>query len=266
MLSMSSTDYLLLSTTRGDPQLAETIWNTDANAGFKSRYLLLLYHCDRLIQAAQQHHWPVPTELTPCFLESRCNDAIAALGGSPITEGCYRVAHAVNPTVVTSPLPYPDPMAASLWLPSASTPDPPFLGPDLLTVYLDTAPTPASLFTRTKTTYRDHYNAARDRSDLPPLPTSSPFEVVLHNEDDEITETSIRNIAFVRRSPPRWVTPHASSGCLPGVCRRWLLEQGRIIEADAGELKKAIVRDGEYVLTFNGVEGCRLGRVKLHSA
>lgn len=162
-----------------------------------------------------------------------------------------------------APLPHPDPMAASLWLPSTFLPDPPSLGSDPLTVYLDTAPTPSSLFTRTKTTFRDHYNAARNRFDLPPLPTSSPLEVVLYNEDDEITETSIRNIAFVRRSPPLWITPHASSGCLPGVCRRWLIEQGRIVEADAGELKKTTVKDGEYVLTFNGVEGCRLGRIKL---
>ena len=33
------------------------------------------------------------------------------------------------------------------------------------------------------------------------------------------------------------------------------------VEADEGELKKDSIVKGEYVLTFNGVEGCRLGRI-----
>lgn len=160
------------------------------------------------------------------------------------------------------PFPIPDPMAPSLWLPSASSPDPPSFGLDLLAVHLDTVPTPSSLFTRTKTTHRYHYSASRGRFAIPPPPSSSLDEVVLFNEVDDITEASIRNIAFARRSPPKWVTPAASTGCLPGVIRRWLLEQGRIVEADEGELKKNDVVHGEYVLTFNGVEGCRLGRIR----
>ena len=160
------------------------------------------------------------------------------------------------------PFPIPDPMAPSLWLPSASPPDPPSFGLDLLAIHLDTVPTPSSVFTRTKTTHRDHYNAARSRFAIPPPPSPSLDEVVLFNEIGDITETSIRNIAFVRRSPPRWVTPATSTGCLTGVVRRWLLEQGRIVEADEGELKREDVLHGEYVLTFNGVEGCRLGRIQ----
>ncbi len=153
-------------------------------------------------------------------------------------------------------------MAPSLWLPSASSLDPPSFGLDLLAIHLDTVPTASSVFTRTKTTHRDHYNAARSRFSIPPPPSPSLDEVVLFNKNDDITETSIRNIAFVRRSPPQWVTPAASTGCLPGVIRRWLLEQGRIVEADEGELKKYDIVHGEYVLTFNGVEGCRLGRIQ----
>jgi len=78
-------------------------------------------------------------------------------------------------------------------------------------------------------------------------------------------ETSIRNIAFIRGEPPRWVTPRTDSGCLSGIMRRWLLENSRIREADEGELMKEDLVEGEYVLTFNGVEGCRLGRVRLNS-
>lgn len=159
-------------------------------------------------------------------------------------------------------LPAPDIAALSLWLPTASSADPPLPSPNPLVLFLDTEATPSSLFTRTKTTYRDHYTAARYRFHIPPPPTSSPLEVLLYNEDGDITETSIRNIAFVRRSPPRWVTPSASTGCLPGVMRRWLLKHGRIVEAVEGELKRDGAVEGEYVLTFNGVEGCRIGQIK----
>lgn len=135
------------------------------------------------------------------------------------------------------------------------------LEPPFLSVYIDTAPTLPSLFTHTKTTYRPMYNAARERVGLPPLPTAVDADVLLYSSAGEILETSIRNIAFIRRSPPQWVTPREDVGCLPGVMRRWLLEQGKVVEAEAGELTKDDLRDGELVLTFNGVEGCRLGKI-----
>lgn len=43
--------------------------------------------------------------------------------------------------------------------------------------------------------------------------------------------------------------------------RRWLLEKGRVTEAVQRELTRDDLVEGEYVLTFNGVEGCRLGRI-----
>lgn len=57
------------------------------------------------------------------------------------------------------------------------------------------------------------------------------------------------------------MTPPESSGCLPGVLRRWLLEQGRIKEAREGVLTRDSVVDGECVLLMNGVRGCELGRI-----
>jgi 4-amino-4-deoxychorismate lyase len=47
--------------------------------------------------------------------------------------------------------------------------------------------------------------------------------------------------------------------------RRWLLENGRIQEAEDGLLNKDMVKDGDWVLLFNGVRGCRLGRISLGS-
>lgn len=118
-----------------------------------------------------------------------------------------------------------------------------------------------SLFTHTKTTYRSMYNAARERVRLPPLPTTLDVDVLLYSPAGEILETSIRNFAVLRRSPAQWVTPRKEVGCLPGVMRRWLLEQGKVVEAQQGELMKDDLREGELVLTFNSVEGCRFGSI-----
>ena len=137
------------------------------------------------------------------------------------------------------------------------------LGQPLLRIVIDTAPTSPSLFTHTKTTYRPMYNAARKRTGLPPLPTTVDADVLLYSPAGEIMETSIRNVAVLRRTPAQWITPREDVGCLPGVMRRWLLEQHQVVEAEEGELVKDDLQEGELVLTFNGVEGCRLGRISL---
>jgi branched-subunit amino acid aminotransferase/4-amino-4-deoxychorismate lyase len=69
-------------------------------------------------------------------------------------------------------------------------------------------------------------------------------------------ETSIRNIAFWRKG--RWVTPSLQAGCLPGVARRLLIEEGKII---GGEILITDVKVGEILLLFNAVEGARLGKI-----
>ena len=126
------------------------------------------------------------------------------------------------------------------------------------TIYIDSTPTPTSLYTWTKTTHRPIYNAARARVGLTPLPQPSDahIDVLLHNPDGLVTETSIRNVAF--RRGDQWVTPRSDSGCLPGVVRRVLLEEGRVVE---GDIRTEELCVDETVLTFNGVEGCCFGRL-----
>ena len=102
------------------------------------------------------------------------------------------------------------------------------------------------------------YNAARARAGLRPLPRISDahLDVLLYTPEGLLTETSVRNIAFLRRD--QWVTPKLESGCLPGVLRRVLLEEGRLVE---GVVRRDELHLDETVLTFNGVEGCCLGRI-----
>ena len=126
------------------------------------------------------------------------------------------------------------------------------------TIYIDPLPTSPSIFTSTKSTHRTAYNDARVRVGLSPLPTPSDahIDVLLHTPDGLVLETSIRNVAFNRNGA--WLTPPSSSGCLPGVMRRLLLEKGAIVE---GDIKLADVVEGELVMTFNGVEACWFGRI-----
>lgn len=86
--------------------------------------------------------------------------------------------------------------------------------------------------------------------DLEPIDTSSPFlfhkttrretyeeraarhphadDVLLVNERGEITESTIANLAVKIRG--QWCTPPVETGCLPGIYRRVLLDEGRLVE------------------------------------
>lgn len=130
-------------------------------------------------------------------------------------------------------------------------------------VYVDPEATIPSLFTATKTTHRQLYNAARARVNLSPMPAiaDAHIDVLLHNTDASAMETSIRNIAFMRDN--RWVTPPLVSGCLPGVMRRLMLEKYDLVERD---VNMSDVVPGEIVLTVNGVEGIQCAKVARFSA
>ncbi|MDW3219403.1 MAG: aminodeoxychorismate synthase component I [Acidimicrobiales bacterium] len=77
-------------------------------------------------------------------------------------------------------------------------------------------------FLRHKTTRRDRYEEAAGR-----FPDAD--DVVLWNEDGEITETSVANL--VLEIDGEALTPAESSGLLPGTLRAELLANGRIREA-----------------------------------
>lgn len=94
-----------------------------------------------------------------------------------------------------------------------------------------------------KTTHRQHYDAAR---------ASRPGfdDVVLWNEQGEVCETTIANLAI--QIDGQWVTPPVSSGLLPGTLRAEMLARGELVErvVTVDELKSAA-----SVRLFNSVRG-----------
>lgn len=138
----------------------------------------------------------------------------------------------------------------------------------MLTIHIDTQPT--SDTTSLKTTNRRAYDDARIRAGLQPVgshdpPASdAPDDVILYNTRNAVTESSICNVAFYRNA--RWITPPLAAGCISGVMRRWLLEHHRIFEAAEDELTLNSIKDDEWVLVSNGVNGCQLGRIKFHTS
>jgi len=139
----------------------------------------------------------------------------------------------------------------------------PISSENVVKVYIDIQQTPPSVFTQTKTTLRGLYEAAKERN-KPTVKEKGDWDVLLHNEEGKVMETTIFNIAFYRSS--RWLTPCTSTGCLGGVMRRWLLRAGRITpdnddREESSVLRRESIVNGEWVLLFNGVQGCRLGRI-----
>lgn len=153
-----------------------------------------------------------------------------------------------------------DPFIAARFKPGNNSSTPP---EPIWTVRIDTQPTPSSVFTATKTTRREHYDAARSRANLLPLLQATATEdVLLYNTEGQVTESSASNIALYRDG--KWLTPPLSTGCLRGVIRRWLLEHDLVVEAETGDLMKDTIKAGDWVLLSNGVSGCRLGRIEMN--
>ncbi|CAN6667114.1 hypothetical protein TRVA0_039S00342 [Trichomonascus vanleenenianus] len=125
-------------------------------------------------------------------------------------------------------------------------------------VFVDTEFIAVGPFTSFKTTKRDHYSAARNRSLRPEKQAldGRPQEVLLYNSRNEITEGTITNVAFLRNG--LWITPPLTTGCLCGVVRDHLLSTGTIQE---GVIMKESVQPGDPVLVFNGIIGVCRGEI-----
>jgi branched-subunit amino acid aminotransferase/4-amino-4-deoxychorismate lyase len=94
-----------------------------------------------------------------------------------------------------------------------------------------------------KTTRRDIYEKACQGYD-------ANTDVILVNERDEITETTITNVAVFRDGA--WVTPALSCGLLPGVFRAELLARGEIVE---GIIHPEDLALSDPIRCFNALRG-----------
>jgi branched-subunit amino acid aminotransferase/4-amino-4-deoxychorismate lyase len=79
-----------------------------------------------------------------------------------------------------------------------------------------------------KTTRRDVYDLSRKRTKCDWHATiDEPFDVIMWNQNRQISETSITNIAIrfnINDNQHVWKTPPVECGLLPGVFRSYLLE------------------------------------------
>ncbi|KAI9445055.1 aminotransferase [Lactarius indigo] len=261
--SPDSDTFDLLTAIRYDRSLLHSPWNSAVNHGQPSPFLLLPYHFARLEPAAALHGWRISLSWTE--FEHACHRAVESYNG-PGKGGPLKLRLVLNRTgaINTTAMPINsltgDPMLAAHISPSTDCLSHSLGEP--ITLFLDVAATPPSLFTSTKTTRRSHYAEARARLGLPDADGSA--DVLLWNPKGMLMETSIRNFALFRRG--HWVTPHDSTGCLHGVTRRWLLEQSLVKSDDQALLHKDNLKDGELVLTFNAVEGCRIAVARIRKA
>jgi len=98
---------------------------------------------------------------------------------------------------------------------------------------------------RHKTTRRALYNKARAA-----LPVGA-HEAVLLNERGELCEGTITNIMLATQDGEQ-LTPALSSGCLPGVYRQSLLDDGGLREA---VLTLADLSDARHIYLINSLRG-----------
>ena len=116
-----------------------------------------------------------------------------------------------------------------------------------------------------KTTYRNHYNSARERSGVlgreevllfrPAQETVAEksrnlLDVVDGTGSDLLTEGSYTNVACWEPKRSKWCTP--GTGCLPGIMREKLLHSEEII---IGDVRRDQIGPGEIVKLFNSVRG-----------
>ncbi|KAH7130159.1 hypothetical protein B0J11DRAFT_430340 [Dendryphion nanum] len=240
-MSTEASEFRIISTIRYDPLLLTSSENSQPALSFvsPSPFYMLVYHRDRLLEAAQHFEFPAVEERLADgkvfhntllehiqqWKEKGGQDGALKLrilfdGGGKLTVECAILPplplSSLFPTSLDRPKIETASHLAKAFEPSPLTGGALELGPtdslpsrkeDPTTwkLRLDSAPTPSSPLTVLKTTHRDLYNTSRARA-LPANPSApANVEVVMYNECDELTEGSITSIYVYRGG--RWVTP-----------------------------------------------------------
>ena len=147
-----------------------------------------------------------------------------------------------------------DPLRVRLLVPERGRPSiemtPLVPGSPIVGLAIDTLPVDRSDVLRYhKTTRRAPYEEAAERH-------PGADDVVLVNERDEVVETTIANL--VLRIGEEWWTPPLEAGCLPGVYREELIDQGAISERS---LRVADLIEADEIAVINSVRGRRAGKL-----
>ncbi|EWC48541.1 hypothetical protein DRE_01763 [Drechslerella stenobrocha 248] len=260
--------------------------NTRICGGQPAPLYMLVYHRDRILQAARNFTWHAAIDALQqpeCIsqLREKCqqavDDALAMSDSSSVQSGeqAFRLRILITRTacITVQAVRIPAISVAGLFpsfLPPPPPPSPPPSDATATTtpawsVHLDTQATPPSSLTRYKTTSRDHYDDARARVGITAF--AEPREVLLWSPDGWVMEGSITNVYFWRAERGGWITPSTpqdggadgdDAGGMGGTVRRWLLEKGIVT---VGDVRKEEVRDGEAVWLSNGVKGVVFGRI-----
>ncbi|KAK2809057.1 hypothetical protein FQN50_004110 [Emmonsiellopsis sp. PD_5] len=264
-------DFQITTTLRYDPALTHTPFLPPSP---NPAYYLLPHHLTRLLASATAFNWPAaiallsqprPQALT--LLTTHCAKHIP----DPSRPYRLRILLAATGEITVEATPLPPPSLAPAHTPLLLLPAEHASFDSLdhcqqqtpWNIYLDTQPTPPTLFTTHKTTARAAYAAARARAGIDvntgsPQQDTSPREVLLYNPAGEVMEGSVTTVYFRRGG--RWVTPKAGCGGNVGTSRRYALESGVCVE---GTVRVGELVGGERVWLSNGVRGFVPGVLRL---
>lgn len=97
-----ATAFHLLSTTRYDDALLDHDYNTRVNGGKPSPFLLLRYHFDRLVTAAERHEWWSGADGKLSFLDllRECEVTVRKAQDNHGSPGPFRVCHNISGSAV----------------------------------------------------------------------------------------------------------------------------------------------------------------------
>lgn len=273
MSSNTAPNFELFSSLRYDPLLLSSPINTRLN-GPPSPFYMLRYHQDRILEAAAHFKWYNIEHLTAgdhgfINFEGAIESKIDMKSRTPLrvrvaidVDGKFSVTSGPTPTKRLGdlyPTILPSPAAVEHVEAEMSDEDNLPSRDEPWVVLVDTEHTEPSEFSTYKTSKRDIYDSARGRAGLTSF--AEPREVLLVNTKGEIMEGSLTSVIFWRGG--RWVTPPVESGGQKGTTRRWLIEQGMVLEEN---VKAESLRDGEECWLSNGVRGLIYGRMKLGDA
>ncbi|KAF3910886.1 hypothetical protein ABW20_dc0107384 [Dactylellina cionopaga] len=270
-------DFQLFSSLQYCDELLAQEENTRLCGGQPCPYYMLVYHRDRILQAARNFGW---NDAIDALQAPGCLDSIQSMCKVAV-DNVERTAKdrdriAVRLRVLLSksaifsvegnPIPRIHP---SRLFPTTLDPQTIFDNdPDIKvwSVHLDTQPTQPTDQTRFKTTARAHYNDARTRAGIENFTDTK--EVILWSPEELVMEGSLTNVYFYKSDKGGWITPSTlmdgddygnGAGGTAGTVRRWLLEKGMV---RVGDIRKDEVKVGEWVWLSNGVRGLNLGRIE----